>query len=64
MKMRSDNTVALQGLPTGRFSRLVFIPNKRQKASQPVATGIGRGQLWARLASGGIMFSITSGSAI
>lgn len=48
MKMRSDNTAALQGLPTGSFPDWFFIPNKRQKASRPVATGIGGGQLWGR----------------
>lgn len=31
------------------FPDWFFIPNKRPKASQPVATGIGGGQLWGRV---------------
>lgn len=65
MKMRSDNTAALQGLPTGRVFRIGFL--YQTKGKRPV-------DLWpqelaedgsgAELASGGVMFSIASGAAI
>ena len=44
-EVRQHSSIARLAYRQG-FPDWFFIPNKRQKASQPVATGIGRGQLW------------------
>lgn len=65
MKMRSDNTAALQGLPTGRVFQIGFLyQTKGKRLVNLWPQELAEDSSGAKLASGGVMFSITSGSAI
>ena len=46
-EVRQHSSIARHAYRQG-FPDWFFIPNKRQKASRPVATGIGGGQLWGQ----------------